>query len=325
MASHNNPAVPYFNHELWTKNTLQDATTEAHILYQKLKDAGKVVTGHGGTEIKGDPVRISRLTVNPWNGVNQYVVTEPDIVRIPQHGWAGYQIEWTVKHWDLLANQGPEKINDMVDTYEQATKEDITAKMGSDVYVDGSALAVPTITGLEGAVKASGTYGTLDSTQDYWKSYLATGTTPISSNTFIQNPGLHLTAAQIATTHGTSQGGKNQPQLVLMGPTAYQYFHYWTEQTFRQIVTREDAMKGAGHTVQMWNGMEIAWDRNLSADRLYLLNLNYWKWYFQSSRQWDSFEHKLIQPPGRIWQWFAKMQLVCTQPRFQGRIATLGL
>jgi len=322
VPSHTNPAVAKFNHELWTKNVLIDATTEAHSLYLKLKEKGKMVKGRGGTEIKADPVRKTRLSVSAWNGVNKQNAIEPDIWDIPTHGWTGRILNLTLKDWDELANQGEEQINDHRQSILDAAKEDWQAALGGDVHVDGSALEIPLLTGLPGFVKATTTYGGLDQTQDFWKANLITGAQYTSN--FVTNPYIYISNLGRLCQHGSSHDGKNRPDYVLFSRGVYGHVANYLETNFKRVIVQKPKYE-YGHETMVIDGYEVDWDINLTADLFYMLNTNFMKWYYQSKVSMDSEDKRVLNPPGTLFQFRSKHQFVCTSPRHQGKCSTLGV
>jgi hypothetical protein len=315
-------------HAKYVKGPVTDGVLTASPFYYLLKQRGKMKYGVSGTKYGPGVLRFDTHTINKWGGSNVSAVPIPRMLTNWEHDWVGYYSQWASIEWDLLENKGEEAIAEMYATHQQAMKDDWEVFINGLLFTDGTSETPAGLAGLPAFVKATGTYGGIAQTNDYWKANILTGS-GISGKTFETHP-VAYTRRLLNTigNKGKSSGGKpnNRPDFAVTTLAMYEHFLNYFEAKGQTVITANQETVGLGWTNVMIDGMEIYWDNGCTSQAMYMLTMKDMEWVFQTSSMFGTATHEVPQPIGsEINQTWTKCALVCRQPRRTGAITTSGI
>jgi hypothetical protein len=315
-------------HARFVKGPVTDGVLTASPFYYLLKQRGKVKTGVPGTKYGPGVLRYDTHTISKWSGAEVSQVPIPRMFTNWEHEWCGYYSQIASIEWDLMENKGEEAIAEMDAEQKQAMKDDWEVFVNGLLFADGSSETPIGLSGLPAFVKATGTYGGIAQTNDYWKANILTGS-GISNKTFETHP-VAYTRRLLNTVgnKGKSSGGKpnNRPDFAITTLAMYEHFLNYFEAKGQTVITSNQETVGLGWRNVMIDGLEIYWDNSCTAQTMYMLTMKDMEWIFQTKAMFATATHKVPQPIGsEINQTWTKCALVCRQPRRTGAITSSGI
>jgi hypothetical protein len=262
---------------------LADNVTNNNAALRRLKSKGNVKPFSGGDVILqelvyNDP---AQNVTQSYSGFETIAVTPNSPISAAQYGIRQYASSVTISGLEALQNSSKEKIIDLLDGRMMVAEAQLSNRIGSDIYLDGTGNAGKNITGLAAAVpdnSAVGVYGGIDrATWLFWRSKtyagVANGGTAISATNIQQY--MNALAVQLIR-------GNDKPDLII-SDSNYYLLYLTSMQTIQRVMSEGNDMAGAGFASLKYFGAGMASDVVLdggignaaTANHMWFLNTNY--------------------------------------------------
>jgi hypothetical protein len=317
-------------HAKYVKGPVTDGVTTSSPFYFLMKEKGRLKYGIPGTTYGPGVLRTAQHDIRKWGGMDVKPIPIPRMFTNWQHDWCGYFSQWATIEWDMLENRGEEAIANMYQETADAVIDDWANFMNTLLFADGSSETPAGLVGLPGFMKATGTYGGIAQTNDYWQCNTLTGSA-ISGKTFESHPYAYMRRAMMNTANKgvTPNGGRptNKPDFCITDQSAYEHIvNYHTTAFGYQPMAVNEKTFGMGWRNFIFEGMDVYYDNGCTDQTMYFLTMKDMEWVFQTKSMFATATHKIPQPIGtEAHQTWTKMALVCRSPRRQAVITSLGV
>lgn len=303
---------------------ITEAVYDSNALWFRLTKANKKQI-QGGYQIEL-PVQYGRPTnTQAYSGYDVLNVAPFDVIQNASWDWKQYATTVAIDGLTLIKMDQPEAIANVITTQFDLAKRDFVNSLGTDLYI-GSSGNSKKMEGLRDAIKASGNYGGLDSSQSYWKSV-------IESSTALGSVTVQLMQEKM---FGPLTKGREHPTIIVARQAFYdKYFSLVYGSGGAGYPTQvpaagaDEILATAGFTNLLFNNVPIVVDSQVddgsgSNGKAYFLNENWWN-IVVSPRADMAMED--FQTPINQDAMVAKVlwagNTICSNPRLQGAFTAL--
>ncbi len=305
----------YRNH----KSKVADNISNRNALVKRLKKRGNYKTTDGGTTIAIPLDYASNATFQRYSDWDPLTISQSEVLTAAEYQWRQIAIHVVASGRELRINSGANQIVDLAAARIKNAIRTFTNSFSSDIYSAGS--LTNQINGLAAIVAETNTnvVGGLDANVwSFWQNYVLdasdTVTTPSASN--IEN-GLLLPAWL-----SLDRGPDDQPDLIVMTPTYYQYFE--GSQVSLKRYTSGGTVDG-GFTGLKYHNADVVFDTTASGilSNVYLLNTNYLGITAHKDADMDEMEEKNpTNQDGSVIPILWMGNMWCSNRKLQGVIKT---
>ena len=260
---------------------LADNVTNNNPLLMRLKSKGNVRPFSGGNVILEEIMYSDSTTsnANSYSGYEVLNVSPNSPISAAQFSLAQYYAAVTISGLEMLQNSGKEQIIDLLEGRVKVAEAQLTNRINTDIYTDGTGNSGKNLTGLAAAVPdapTSGTYGGIDrSVWTFWQSKKFSGVTDGGAAVSAANIQNYMTQLAVKLVRGN-----DKTDVIVMDNNYYSL--YVNSLQAIQRVTDSD-MAGAGFAAVKFYGGGTAADVVLgggvggaaTANHAWFLNTNY--------------------------------------------------
>lgn len=264
---------------------LADNLTNNNALLAKLKMRGNIKTVSGGSVIDEELMYNDTTTnnTNSYSGYEVLNVGQNSPISAAQYNFTQYASAVTISGLETLKNSGKEQIIDLLDARMEIAEAQLTNRIGTDIYGDGTGNSGKNITGLGAAVPdapTSGTYGGIDrATWTFWQSKKYSGVTDGGAAITASNIQKYMDSLAMLLVRGT-----DRPDLLVADNTYYGLF-LQSLQAIQRIALPGNSMARAGFSSVAYSGVgmdsEVVLDGGIgaaaTAAHMWFLNTKYIK------------------------------------------------
>ncbi len=260
---------------------LADNVTQNNPLLARLKKRGNVRTFSGGNVIL-EEIMYNDATTNNTNSYSGYEVLNiaPNSpISAAQFPIAQYASAVTISGLEMLQNSSKEAIIDLLEGRVQIAEAQLTNRIDTDLYLDGTGNSGKNLIGLAAAVPdapTSGTYGGIDrSVWTMWQTKKYSGVTDggaaVSASNIIQ----YMTALSLQLVRGSDKTD------LIIADNNYYSLYVNALQAIQRVTTENDA--GAGFASLKFYGGGTSADvvlgggigAHATANHMWFLNTKY--------------------------------------------------
>lgn len=251
---------------------IKDNLSNRNALLKFIMKKGNYKTLSGGTEIALPLDYAANNTYQRYSDWDTLDISASDVITAAAYPWRQIAINVVSSGRELRINSGREKIVDLAKGKIKNALRTFNNNFSSDLYDDGT--TTNQIDGLQKIISdtpASGTVGGIDaSAQSWWQNqeFDCDDNSVTASASTIEN------SMMLPLWLGLDRGPDDQPDLIVMDNTYYQYF----EASQVSIKRYMDASKADGGMVSLkYKNADVVFDGNsgIPATRAYFINTEY--------------------------------------------------
>lgn len=253
------------------RKEIKDNISNRNALVKYIMKKGNYRKDDGGTTIAVPLDYAENSTYQRYSDWDTLDISASDVISAAEYNWRQIAINVVASGRELRINSGESRIINLAKARIKNALRTFNNNFSTDIYSDGT--ASNQINGLQALVAdaGTGTVGGINSTTyTFWQNNFFDCSTEsvTSSASTIENSMLLPAWLEV------DRGPDDQPDLIVMGNTYYQYF----ESSQVSIKRYMDTSKAdAGMATLKYKGADVLYDGNsgLNAQRAYLLNTEY--------------------------------------------------
>lgn len=249
---------------------LVDNVLNHNILLARLNRKGNVRPVSGGVKILENLMYAENGTVLWYSGYDTLSVQASDVLTSAEYDWKQLNTNVTMSGLEELQNSGKEAVHNLMKARITVAEKTLQNTMGAALFYSNTENGGKAIGGLQHLVAdlpTSGTVGGIDTAAQTWwanQYYDFSANSVTASATTIMHA---VNTAHLACVRGT-----DAPDLAVAGST---YFNYFEEALQPQQRFTSASEAEAGFRSYKYKGMDVVYDSNCAATRMYLLNTDY--------------------------------------------------
>lgn len=244
------------------RSTMADNIFKENVLLNHMMENGGVEYEDGGRQIVVPLMYAENDTVMPFSGSDVLDTTPQEGIDAALYDWKMYNVAVSFTKEDELKNSGRSAIIKLIKKKIMQAENSLKARINKNLF-DGAASNNKEITGLQTAVAASGSYGSINET--FWASYVESNATA-------------LTIAHIRTGRNTVNKGEGGGKCSIMVTTQtlhekYESLLAASLQMNPTLPSKETKRLGdAGFAALQFAGIPVVWDERCPSGEFYFLN-----------------------------------------------------
>jgi hypothetical protein len=298
---------------------LADNVTDNNAVLAWIKSRGGVRTFSGGRIIYEEIMYADNANTNSFSGYDQLPVAAADVITAAEYNIRQYATAVPMSGLEMLQNAGDAQSIDLMEGRIQVAEASLRNRICLDLYGDGTGNGGKNLTGLlltAPVDPTTGTYAAINRAtagNEFWRSQLQDETVNASTIQTAMN-----------SLYAKCSRGKDVPQLVIMGTTAWKY--YLNSVQLLQRFADGSKSKLGFPTLQYMNA-DVVLDGgiggNMTATDVLMLNLDYLSWRPHSKANFvplggPEARYAYNQDAKVVFIGFAG-NLTCRGAQFQGR------
>lgn len=243
-------------------DTMVDNIFKKHALLDHLKSNDGTKMYDGGKSIRVPVMYGTNSTVKSFSGTDILDNTYQEGVDAAEYPWAFYDVSVVFTLTDKLQNKGKEQVIDLLKGKIKQAELSLAEKLNTDLFTGAGGKS---ITGMDTAIAASGTYGAINgTTYTWWRSY-------------VESTGEALGFAKMRTAKNTANlgnGGSNV-SLILTTQTLYEKMFSLLTANYQMnpIATHETKrLADASFSVLEFEGVPVTFDESATSGVVYFVN-----------------------------------------------------
>lgn len=253
------------------KKEIKDNVSNRNALLKFIMKKGNYTTEDGGITITCPLDYAENSTYQRYSDWDTLNIQASDVISAAEYQWRQIALNVVSSGRELRLNSGNSKIINLAKAKIKNALRTFNNNFSSDIYDDGT--TTNQINGLQALVSDDGTGtvgGIVSGTFTFWKNNFFNCTTEsvTASATTIENSMLLPAWLEV------DRGPDDQPDLIVMDNTYYQYFEA-SQTSLKRYASASNA--DAGMTTLKYKGADVLYDGNsgIPATHAYLLNTQY--------------------------------------------------
>ncbi len=283
--------------------------------YMKMKGSVKV---SGGEKIV-EELMYAVGNGGSYSGMDPLTISKPEGLSAAEFDWSEYYATVTVEGSEQIRNSGPEKVNDLVKARIKQAEITMANLHGLAIYGDGTGNSGKDLLGLAAICDNDPTTGTLGTINratagnEFWRNAIDTITAFNTSNEGLTDMGSMVR---------TLSRGKDRPKVIVAGNTVFGLIE---QAANGRAQFNNPQLADLGFHALKFEGIDVMYDPQCTAARLYFLNTDYLHLNVHSERNYKM--GKFIEPADGVYE-VAKIlwagQLTVSNCALQGVITVNG-
>lgn len=275
-------AVPNSNFDAIASTTLHnyrkkfaDNVSNGNELFRYMQMKGKVMLDGGDKII--EELMYGSANGGSYSGTDTFDVSIPEGLSAAEFNWKQYYAAVPITGQEELKNSGKSKLQKLLEARTKQAEIKLANELGADIYGDGTGNFGKTLLGLAAICDVDPTTGVLGGINratagnEFWRNYSVTNVGSFTTN------GL----AAISTAIRALTRGKDRPTVMVTGSTI---FGYAQAVASGRAQFNNPALADMNFQALKVEGIDLMYDPQCPADRLYLLNLDYLKLNIHTDR-----------------------------------------
>ncbi len=230
--------------------------------YMKMKGARKL---SGGDTIL-EELMYASANGGSYSGTDPMDITVPEGISAAEFNWKQYYATIPITGTEKIRNAGPQKVQSLLEARTKQAEIKLINDLGSHFYLDGTGNSGKNMLGLAAICDTAPTTGTLGginrANYTFWRNYTNTSAGSFAS------AGL----SAISTAIRSLTRGEDRPTVMFTGSTIFGYAQ--AAASGRAQFNNPVLADMNFHALKV-EGIDLVYDPQCTADRLYLLNLDY--------------------------------------------------
>ncbi len=255
------------------RKTFADNVSNGNELSRYMQEKGARKLSGGETIV--EELMYASANGGSYSGTDPMDITVPAGISAAEFNWKQYYATIPITGTEQLKNSGPQKLQSLMAARTKQAEIKLQNSIGTDIYGDGTGNSGKNLLGLGAicdTVPTSGTLGSINrATYSFWQNYTNT-----SAGSFATG-GL----AAISTAIRSLTRGKDRPTVMVTGSTIYGYAQNLAQGRAQFL---NPALADLNFRALKIEGIDFLFDPQCTADRVYLLNLNYLKLNIHTDR-----------------------------------------
>jgi hypothetical protein len=263
------------------------------------------------------PLRYAKSTSGgSYSGWDRFDISPQEGLTNAEFDWKWYYWSITINGEEMQKNSSEAAMIDLLQAKWDQAKDSMSDKMGSDIFLDGTANANKAITGLALAVDNAGTYGNIQRASNVWWQAVENG---------------NAVAIAAAGANGwrrmfndCSYGRMKQtPNLIITTQEGFESYEALMDTNMRYTNVGEQNV-GFANPNLMFRNAPVFWDDYCQDGAAYFLNTNFLELVVSSDRDMTPGAFKVpIDQDSRVAQILWGGQMTCSNCRHQGKFTAL--
>lgn len=260
-----------------------DNITESNVLFNRLKEKGRILRQSGGTTFRETLSYAENGTVQGQGQYDTYDTTPQDVITSADFDQKITTGTVTMTELEMKQNSGREQIINLMKSKMEVLKLSFNNKFGDFAHSDGTGSGGNEVGGLPLLVAADPTTGTVGgiprATYTFWRNQLYDFSVEsvTASSTTIQ------TAMNTLYRRCQAQSGE-LTDLVLAGDT---YFGYYENSLQANQRFNDGKMAQLGFDALKYKAADVVYDNKCNATRMYFLNTSYISYKYLGSQMFE--------------------------------------
>ena len=253
------------------RKEIKDNISNRNALYKRIVGKGNYESEDGGLTIATPLDYAENSTYQRYSDWDTLNIQASDVISAAEYQWRQIAINVVASGREMRINSGGPKIIKLAKARIKNAKRTFANNFSEDLYSDGT--ATNQINGLQAIISdlGTGTVGGINSTNfPFWKSQIfdASDNSVTPSATTIEN------SMMLPLWLGLDRGPDDQPDLIVMDNTYYQYFE--TSQVSIKRYSSSTSADGGFSTLK-YKGADVLFDGNsgIPATHGYFINTEY--------------------------------------------------
>jgi len=253
------------------RKEIKDNISNRNALYKYIMKKGNHRLEDGGLTIATPLDYAENATYQRYSDWDTLNIQASDVISSAEYQWRQIAINVVASGRELRINSGESKIINLAKSRIKNAKRTFANNFSNDLYSDGT--ATNQINGLQAIISDDGTGtvgGIAAGSYSFWLNQFLNATTAsvTESATTIEN------SLMLPLWLGLDRGPDDQPDLIVMDNTYYQYFE--TSQVSIKRYTSSESANGGFSTLK-YKGADVLFDGNsgIPATRAYFCNTEY--------------------------------------------------
>jgi len=254
------------------RKEIKDNISNRNALYKRIVEKGNYMKEDGGLEIVTPLDYAENSTYQRYSDWDTLNIQASDVISAAKYDWKQIAINVVASGRELRINSGESKIINLAKARIKNAKRTFANNFSEDMYSLGT--ASNQIDGLQKLISddGTGTVGgiTAGATYTFWKNYFFNCSTEsvTASATTIENSMMLPTWLQV------DSGPDDQPDLIVMDNTYYQYFET-SQVSIKRYSSSTSA--NAGFSTLKYKGADVLYDGNsgIPTTSAYFINTEY--------------------------------------------------
>lgn len=255
------------------RKEIKDNISNRNALLKHIMKRGNYKKDDGGLTIATPLDYAENSTYQRYSDWDTLDISASDVISAAEYQWRQIAINVVASGRELRINSGESKIIDLAKSRIKNAIRTFNNNFSSDLYSDGT--ATNQINGLQALVAdlGTGTVGGINSSttgNEFWKNQIFNATTEsvtVSAST-IEN------SVMLPLWLGLDRGPDDQPDLIVMDNTYYQYFEASQVSIKRYM---DSSTADGGMASLKYKGADVMFDGNsgIPTTHIYMLNTEY--------------------------------------------------
>lgn len=253
------------------RKEIKDNISNRNALYKWIMKKGNYRSEDGGLTIATPLDYAENATYQRYSDWDTLNIQASDVISAAEYQWRQIAINVVASGRELRINSGESRIINLAKSRIKNAKRTFANNFSEDLYSDGT--ATNQINGLQAIISdlGTGTVGGIDSsTYTFWQSQIfdASDNSVTPSATTIEN------SMMLPLWLNLDRGPDDQPDLIVMDNTYYQYFET-SQVSIKRYSTSESA--NGGFSTLKYKGADVLFDGNsgIPATHGYFINTEY--------------------------------------------------
>lgn len=264
-------ATPNSNFDAIASTTLKnyrgvfaDNVSNGNVLLKYMKMKGQVIISGGDTIVE-------ELMYDVGNGgsyseADTMTVTKPEGLSAAEFNWKQEYASITITGTDEIRNSGKEKIQSLLKARTKQAEIGMANRMGTIIYGDGTGNGGKDILGLAAICSTTPTTGILGginrATYSFWRNKVNASVGSFASN------GLTEMGSMVRQL----TRGMDRPKVIVCGNTVWGYLEALA---YGKAQFNNPQLADLGFHALKFEGIDVIYDPQCTADRMYFLNTDY--------------------------------------------------
>lgn len=267
--------------------TLRDNVLNHNALLMRLNKKGNTTPASGGVKLLENLMYAENGTALWYSGYEPLSVAYSDTLTTAQYDWKQLNCNVTISGLEEVQNSGPNGIHNLIKARIQVAEKTMQNTVGAALFYSNTENGGKAIGGLQHLVAdlpTSGTVGGISRSTDTWwaNQYYDFSTLGVTASATTIQHAMNLTYLNCVR-------GTDHPDIGVAGST---YFTYYEESLQPQQRFTNSEVADAGFMNYKYKGMDVIYDQNCSATRMYLLNTDYLYFRPASDRNFVTLDRK---------------------------------
>lgn len=300
---------------------MYDNVSNHNALYNRLAKKKNVVKIDGGYEIVEPLEYAENSTYQRYSGYETLNIQASDVLSAAKFDWKYAAVNVTANGGEIRANNGKNKIMDLVKSRINVAKKTFANNLNADLYSAGTADSGKQIGGLQSIVAdaGTGTVGGINSTTfDFWQNKVQDPSSPIQGGGSI-TPSKSTIKSLMNGLWINLVRGADTPDLIIADDT---YFLYY-EESLQDLQRYASADTGeAGFDMLKYKNADVVFDNaDIPDSHMYFLNTDYLKFKVQKDAFMTPMDKKVsTNQDAEVVPLLLQANLCCANRSLQGVI-----